>query len=146
MTTIKKRSIIDFVKDLTERKTPWEKLSDMDQKAFTPYIINLWLSMNPDLIEFVNELQQYTIGQLSPKQVYKLYLGLLPKMKLPYSKYIKGKKSDKYNKQLLELVANHFYISQTVAEDYIDLIPKERMVEIITMYGKNSKEIKKLMK
>ena len=143
---MKKRGPIDYIKDLTERKTPWESLTETDKKAFSPYIINLWLSMNPDLVEFVNDLQKYTIGNLTPKQVYQVYLDLLPQMKLPYSKYIKGKKSTKYSKPLLELVATHFLISQLVAEEYIDLIPKERLKEIIRMYGKSAKEIKSLMK
>ena len=146
MTKTTKRGPLDFIKDLTEKKTPWESLSESDKKAFSPYIIDLWLGMNPDLIEFVNEMQRYTITQLKPKQVYKLYLDLLPKMKLPYSRYIKGKKTDKYNPALVELIAKHFWISKRIAEEYIDVIPTNDLEIIIRKYGKTDAEIKKLLK
>jgi len=143
---MKKRGPIDYVKDLTEKKTPWESLSEADKKGFQPYIVNLFLSMNPDLLEFVNDLQMYTIGRMKPKQVYTLYLDLLPKMKLPYNKYVKGKKESKYNIELVKLIANHFQTSQRVAEEYIDLLSTENLTKIIKMYGKTEKEIKSLLK
>jgi hypothetical protein len=146
---MKKRSPLDFVKDLTEKKTPWESLPEQDQKEFSPYMINLWLSMNPDLVDFVNDLQRYTMGEvtrLTPKQVYKLYLDMLPKMKLPFSKFVKATKKAKYNKDLLKLVAEHFYINTKVAEEYVDIIPKDRMEEIVRLYGKTDKEVKALLK
>ena len=37
--------------------------------------------MNMGLLELVNELQKFTIGQLSPRDVYKMYLDFLPKRK-----------------------------------------------------------------
>jgi hypothetical protein len=146
---MKKRSPLDFVKDLTEKKTPWESLPEQDKKEFSPFMINLWLSMNPDLVDFVNELQRYTMGEvhrLTQKQVYKLYLDMLPKMKLPFCKFVKSTNKQKYNKDLLKLLSEHFYINTRVAEEYIDIIPTDRMKEIIRMYGKTESEIKKLLK
>lgn len=148
-TGIKKRGPLDYIKDLTEKKTPWESLSDTDQKGFNPFLMNLWFSMNPDLVDFINYLQPYTMGEVSrltPKQVYKLYLDLLPKIKLPFSKFVKPTKKEKYNKELLVLISEHFYISTRVAEEYVDIIPKDRMIEIIRMYGKTDKELKTLLK
>ena len=150
-TGLKKRGPLDFLKDLTERKTPWASLPDYDQKAFNPFLMNMWLSMNHEYVEIVNELQRYTMsdqaeGRLSAKNVYKLYLDYLPKVKLPFSKFVKGKKSDKYNPELLTLVANHFYISELVAEEYVDIIPKDRMEEIVRLYPYTDKEVKSLLK
>jgi hypothetical protein len=145
----KKAGPLDYIKHLTEKKTPWESLSEQDQKAFSPYMINLWLSMNPDLVDFVNDLQKYTMGETSritPKQVYKLYLDFLPKMKLPFSKFVKATKKQKYNPELLKLVADHFYVNTKVAEEYVDIIPKDRMKEIVCLYGKTDKEVKALLK
>ena len=143
---MKKKGPIDFIKDLTERKTPWENLSETDKKGFSPYIINLFLSMNPDLIEFVNQTQRFTIGKLTPKMVYKMYLDFLPKMRLPYHKYIKASKATKYNPELLKLIADHHYISQRIAEQYIDIMPRDEIEDIIRMYGKTDKEVKKYFK
>jgi len=150
-TGLKKRGPIDFIKDLTERKTPWESLPPHDKKGFSPFMINMWLSMNYDYVELVNDLQRYTMsdkpeGRLSAKNVYKLYLDLLPKVRLPFSNFVKRTTNTKYNPELLKLLASHFYINTRVAEDYVDLIPKDRLAEVIRMYGKTDKEIKKLLK
>ena len=101
--------------------------------------------MNPDLIEIVDMFQQYTIGPLSKKHVYQLYLDFLPKAKM-FAKYIKGKKMNKYNKSLVTIVANHYQISRLEAETYIDIMEKVELTELLKKYGKQEKEIKVLLK
>ena len=49
-------SIFDHMSNLTDKKKPWHSISEADQKSFTPFIINRWLSMNMDFIEVINEL------------------------------------------------------------------------------------------
>ena len=144
----KPATIFDHLSHITEKKTPWDKLSEADQKSFSPYLINRWLSMNMDLIEIVDMFQQYTIGELDRKHVYQLYQELLPKRKM-YNKYIKAKDSDKYNKELLEFVAKHYQISIREATEYVAMMlntDKELVVDILRKYGKTDKEIKSLMK
>jgi len=144
----KPATIFDHLSHITEKKTPWDKLSEADQKSFSPYLINRWLSMNMDLIEIVDMFQQYTIGELDRKHVYQLYQELLPKRKM-YNKYIKAKDSDKYNKELLEFVAKHYQVSIREATEYVAMlldIDKELVVDILRKYGKTDKEIKSLMK
>jgi hypothetical protein len=141
-----KRGPLDYIKDLTEKKTPWESLPETDKAGFQPYIINLFLCMNPDLLELVNDFQGYTITQMKPKNVYKLYLDILPKRRLPYNKYVKGNKTDKYNSDLVKLISYHFMISNRVAEEYIDFMPEVAIIDIIKLYGKTESEIKTLLK
>lgn len=144
----KPATIFDHLSHITEKKTPWDKLSEADQKSFSPYLINRWLSMNMDLIEIVDMFQQYTIGELDRKHVYQLYQELLPKRKM-YTKYIKAKDSDKYNKELLEFVAKHYQISIREATEYVAMMlnmDKELVIDILRKYGKTDKEIKSLMK
>jgi len=144
----KKATIFDHLSYITDKKVIWDTLSDADKKTFTPYMINKWLSMNMDFVEIVNELQKYTIGQLSAAETYKLYFDILPKQK-QYNKYIKGKKSDKFNTELVELVSNHFLVSEKEAKDYIEMYLEQNITElkdIVKMYGKNDKEIEKLFK
>lgn len=150
-TGIKKRGPLDFIKDLTERKTPWDSLPDYDKKAFSPFMINMWLGMNHEYVEIVNELQRYTMadrpeGRLSAKNVYKLYLDYLPKVRLPFSKFVKRTVNTKYNPDLLKIVSKHFHVSELVAEEYVDMIPKDRMEEIVRLYPYTDKEVKKLLK
>ena len=65
----KTATIFDHLANITWKKTPWDTLDEASQKSFSPYLINRWLSMNPDYIEIVDMFQQYTIGPLSKKHV-----------------------------------------------------------------------------
>lgn len=144
----KAKTIFDHLSGLTDRKQPWDQLNDVDKKSFTPFMINRWLSMNVDFIELVNEVQRFTVGHLSPRDTYKLYFDLLPRQK-QYNKYIKGKKSDKYNTELVELLSKHFLISEKESMEYIDLyqlVSLNTLEEIIKKYGKTDKEVRKLIK
>ncbi len=144
----KPATIFDHLANITYKKTLWSKLSEADQKTFSPYLINRWLSMNPDLIEIVDMFQQYTIGPLNKKQVYQLYYDILPKQKM-YTKYIKGKKADKYNKDLITFVANHIQISRREATSYIDYWKQghiNELEDLLKKYGKTDKEVKQWLK
>ena len=57
------------------------EMSEDEQKKFSPFIINRWLSMDKDFIEIVNFFQKYSIGTLEPREVYKWYCDILPKGK-----------------------------------------------------------------
>jgi|TARA_R100000479_G_scaffold142421_1_gene78120 hypothetical protein len=146
----KPATIFDHIAGITQRKKSWDKLSEADQKSFSPYIINRWLSMHPDLIETVDALQQYTIGPLSKKHVYQLYYDILPKASVR-AKYIKGKKVNKYNKDLINFVKDHYQINSNEAEEYIGIFIRtnsgiQNLIDIMKTYGKTEKEIKKLLK
>jgi hypothetical protein len=146
----KPASIFDHLANITNKKTPWSSLSEADHKSFSPYLINRWLSMHPDLIEVVDMFQQYTIGPLSKKHVYQLYHDILPKQRM-FAKYIKGKKVDKYNPDLVKFLANHLQCSKSEAEEFVAILSlnkggKDRLMQILKQYGHTDKEIKKLLK
>lgn len=143
--TVKAKTIFQHLSGIKEKKESWESLSEMDKKSFSPFIINRWLSMNMDLLPIINELQQYTIGTLKPKDVYKLYLDFLPKKKT-FDKYIKGKKSDKYNKEMLQYLSQWYEVSQSEVKEYLEILSKDDVVDILMKYGKTKKEAKKLLK
>lgn len=144
----KPATIFDHLSNITFKKTPWESLSEADQKSFSPYLINRWLSMDIDFIEIVDMFQRYTIGPLDKKHVYQLYCDILPKMKI-YNKYIKGKKGKEYNSELLDILTNHYHISKRDAKAYIDFWKEFGIGELeglLKNYGKTDKEIKQLIK
>lgn len=142
-------TIFDHIGNITDKKLPISKYSEKNLKSWSSYLINRWLSMNYELIEIVNEFQKYTIGILSPKESYQLYYDILPKKKF-YSKYVKGKKQDKYNSKLVELFAKHYTCSGTDAMEYLDILSVTNntadIERIIKLYGKNDKEVKQLLK
>ena len=138
-------TIFDFIGGVTDKKKAWDKWSESDQKKFSVYIVNRWLSMRMELTELVNELQTYTIGLLRPQETYKLYHELLPNNKA-FAKYIKGKSEDKYDAALVSQIAEHYQVSKTEATDYVDLMDKTSCERILTMYGYSEGEKKKLLK
>lgn len=146
--TIKAKSLFDHLSGITDKKVSWESLSEVDKKSFSPYMINRFLSMNMDFIELINEFQKYTIGGLSNREVYKLYLDLLPKQK-QFNKYIKSKSTDKYQKELVDILSKHFLISEKETLEALDMYHETSIVplkEILNKYGKMDKEITKLLK
>ena len=130
---------------MTHKKKAWSEYTDTDHKKFSPFIVNRWLSMRMELIEVINQLQKYTIGLLSPRDTYRLYHGLLPAQRT-FAKYIKGKKEDKYNTDLVSQIADHYLVSKTEAIDYVELMPKDSCSALLSKYGYNQKEIKTMLK
>jgi hypothetical protein len=143
--TKKPATIFDFMNGMTHQKKEWSKYTDLDQKKFAPFIVNRWLSMRMELIEVINQLQKYTIGLLSPRDTYRLYHGLLPAQRT-FAKYIKGKKEDKYDTQLVSQIADHYLVSKMEAIDYIELMSKDSCSTLLSKYGYTEKEIKKMLK
>ena len=126
-------------------KKKWNDFTEDEQKKFSPFIINRWLSMDTDFIEIVNYFQKYSIGQLKPREVYKWYCDILPKGKR-FNKYIKGKKSKKYEDWLIKLLSNYYKCSKLQVTEYLELIDKEELKTILEMYGTDKKQIKKVCK
>lgn len=141
----KAATMFDFIDGVTHKKKEWSRWSEMDQKAFSPFMMNRFLSMRMELTELVNEFQTYTIGLLRPQETYRLYFELLPNNKA-FAKYIKGKSEDKYEKDLVTQIAEHYQVSKSEAADYIDLMDKEQCDRILSMYGYSEGEKKKLLK
>ena len=138
-------TIIDWMNQLLVHKTHWDDFTEDEQKKFSPFIINRWLSMDNEFLEIVNFFQKYSIGTLEPREVYKWYCDMLPKGKR-FNKYIKGKKDKKYDAELLDIVGNHFECGKLHTKQYLELIDKEELQEILERYAKDKKTIKRLCK
>lgn len=150
--TPKVKSLFDHIKSITQEPYDpnyWENLSEGGRKTFQPYMIHRFISMNPDWVDIANLFQQYSY-ELHPRLVYKLYAETLPKSRI-FLRYIKGKKTESFEKELIELVAKNFEVSKTNAEEYLEIYfayPRglEELTYILQKYGKGAKEIKKLLK
>ena len=138
-------TVFDWVNQILVHKKHWNDFTVDEQKKFSPFIINRWLSMDKDFIEIVNYFQKYAIGTLKPREVYKWYCDVLPKGKR-FNKYIKGKKSKKYEKELINVLVNWFECSKLHIEEYLEILPKEELRNILSMYGLEDKKIRKLIK
>jgi len=143
------KSLFDHIKAVTQFQDPkyWDKLEDDDKKTWSNYMVHRFLSMNPDWIEVLSEIQPYT-QVLEPKQLYLALIGILPKGRY-YLKYTKGKKSEKYESWLVDLLINEFMCSTKEAEDYCEILystkeGKENIKYICDKYGIDKKQITKL--
>ena len=50
-------TIIDWMNQLLVHKKHWNDFTEDEQKKFSPFIINRWLSMDIEFIEIVNYLE-----------------------------------------------------------------------------------------
>jgi hypothetical protein len=121
----------------------WQNILDQSLELFkrTDNDLNQFRELN------TNKLRVAFL--LDRKHVYQLYLDILPKKKI-FAKYIKGKKSDKYENELVAFIAEHFQVSEKDAEEYIniwfELDNGTELESVLKLYGKTDGEIKKLLK
>jgi len=143
MSTTKPKTIFEHLAGIKDKKVPWNTLSELDKKSFSPFLINRFLSMNQDLIEFVNEFQIFSIGLLEPRDVYKVYYDFLPKVKT-YDKYIKGKGTSKYDSELIDYLIKWYKVSSREVIQYLEIMDKDDVKSILQAYGLDKKKITKL--
>ena len=127
-------TIIDWINQLLVNKKHWDEFTEDEQKKFSPFIINRWLSMDKDFIEIVNVFQKYAIGTLEPREVYKWYCDVLPRGKR-FNKYIKGKKSKKQDTLTLDILCKYFEVSRTEVSEYYEMLTKKEIKSILLLYG-----------
>ena len=144
---MKTKSLFDHITHITSKQTKnyWENLTDADRKTWSNYMVHRFLSMNMNWTDLVNEIQKY---KLEPKDLYRLYTEILPKGK-QWLRYTKGKKTMKYQRWLLEIVAKYYESSINEAHEYLDVFysteqNKANLKAILQKYGVEPKEIKKL--
>jgi len=135
-------SPFEFVKSLTSHKIPWASFTPAERKSFSPYMTNRILSMNPEWIELVNHVQKHS--KLPPEQLYSIYFSILPKGNY-FSQYLKASKKDA-RQDLHAIISKHYSVSQREAIQYCSILSPDAISNILSAYGYNEKEIKKLMK
>ena len=139
----KTKNVFDWVKHINQYKTPPKKFSDEDwDKNFNSYVVHKVLSMNPNFLELVNEVQ--TLPPTNKKEIYSIYREFIPKNKQWY-KYIKSK-TKLPNKDLIESLKNYYNLSSREVIDYIKILDKRDIKNLLVSLGKDKKEIKKLIK
>ena len=137
-----KVDIFSLLKDLTQNKKPYKELNEEELKIYNSFMINRFLSMNQDFIELVNYIQW--IPYERKESYYKIYLDLLPKKSL-WLNYIKSKTKSP-NKDLVEILSKYFECSSKEVKEYMKLISKDEIKEILRNLSYEDKEITKLTK
>ena len=147
MSKVKKKSLFDHIQAVTSQQHPdyWDEISDDDKKSWSNYMVNRFLSMKPEWITFVNDVQKYP---LKPKELYKVYADILPK-KRQWLKYIKGDKKMKYPTWVYEIVAKHLQCSIRESNDAVEMYEisaggQAELKDILMKYGKTEDECRKI--
>ena len=143
------KSLFDHLNAITQHKDPkyWDKLDESDKKTWSNYMILRFLSMNPDWITTIADIQPY-LQEAPPKAMYLALIGLIPKQRA-FLKYMKPASADKYEGWVIELVARKYEVSLGEAEEYVHILyqtnnGKQHIKEICEMYGTDPKQISKL--
>ena len=139
---MKIKSLFDHINHITLKQTKgyWDSLNEREKKQWSNYMINRFLSMKMEWTDFVNEIQKL---KLDSYQLYVVYSSILPKGK-QYLKYIKKKKGTIYSKQVIQTISEYFQISKSESEDYLNLLSKKQIRELVSKYGYANKELKQM--
>ena len=143
------KKLFDHLNAITSEQDPnyFDKLSEEDLKSWSNFMVNRFLSMKPEWVELIATLLPLS-QTLSPKEMYKLYINVIPKGKY-FLKYVKGKSEDKYERFLIDLIKKEFLVSEIQAIEYIEILysireGRENIKYICEKYGIEKKEITKL--
>jgi hypothetical protein len=113
-------NIFDHIKNITTNKGPY-----LGDEGWNNWMINRYLSMDPDYCEVVNLVQKNT-WQMKGEYLYNLYKDLIPQQ-YKFLKYIKASKKSDYNKDDVDAVKAYFEVSEKQAREYIDMLPEDEL-------------------
>ncbi len=122
-------------------KESWSSFSNEEHEIFNNFMINKIVSMNPNYVELVAEIQEY---QMPKQKLYEFYCKTLSKQKF-FNKYQKPSKQQ-YIKEVLNLLSGYFQISTREVLDYCNILTQQDIKDILQQLGKEEKEIKQILK
>jgi hypothetical protein len=140
----KSKGLFDHIGEIRVGKNPkyFDTLTEADKKTWTNYMVCRVLSMQPELIEYINEIQKYS-GTLAPRDFYKVLIDIVPRGKAFYP-FVKSA-ADKYNPDLIKLLILYFSDSERNVLEYISLLTRDDLRSIVRKYGYTDKQVEKLM-
>ena len=133
-------NIFDWLKHINQYKTPVEKFTDKDWDVFNSYMIHRFLSMNRDFLEIVNFVQDYPPQE--KKSIYSIYREYIPKNN-KWNKYIKSS-TKQPNNDLVDHIKDYFECSSKESKEYLGILSKKEVKNILISRGLEEKEINKL--
>jgi hypothetical protein len=136
------KNIWGWLEQITLIKSPVSSFSNKEWEEWNSYMIHRFLSMNQNYLETVNVAQRFNPQDKS--KIYDFYKEFIPRKKT-WSKYIKNQFKVP-NKELIEKLSLYYGVSKREANDYIPLMVKSELLQILSEMGINEKDAKKLLK
>tara|TARA_R110002050_G_scaffold292451_1_gene447847 strand:+ start:282 stop:698 length:417 start_codon:yes stop_codon:yes gene_type:complete len=134
------KNIFDWLKAINTTKPPVESFTDKDWEVWNSYMIHRFLSMDRNYIEIVNDIQE--ILPTDKKKIYSIYKEFIPKNS-KWNKYIKSKIKQP-NKDLVDHIKDYFECSSKESKEYLDILSKIEVENILSIRGVDKKELKKI--
>ena len=143
------KTLFDHLNAICDKKDPkyWDTLDESERKTWSNYMILRFLSMKPEWIELIADIQLY-LQEAPPRAMYLCLIGLIPKTRA-FLKYMKPTSSEKYEDWIIELICKYYNVSKLQAEEYYLILHqttsgKTHIKEIAEAYGTDPKQITKL--
>lgn len=136
------KNIFSWIEEITFNKSPLSHFSEEDWSKWNSYMVHRFLSQNIEYIDIVNYIQK--ISPQNKEQIYTIYREMIPKRK-KYPKYIKSETKKDY-KKLPDYVSKYFECSLDESIEYISLLDKKIITEMLWNMGVNEKESKEILK
>jgi hypothetical protein len=112
-------------------------LTDTEKKTWSNFMIHRFLSMNPDYVDLVNEVQKYS--KMPAEMVYRTYCDLFNQMGVRRAKqfntYVKSNRDKRYENAVIELIAKYFECSTKEALEYSEILSENQVKELCKNYG-----------
>lgn len=116
-------TFFDILRVLFFVKKKEEKLDTDALQAFTPFMVNRWLSFyDRSKAVFVNETLNKFGGLFEDKEsLYELYNNLIPRSSFKKINYIKKLKEEKTEDNDIAIIAKNNMLSKREVQMYVDL-------------------------
>lgn len=120
----KKTSLFDLLNLIETEKTPWNELTEEQQKAYNPYMINRFVSSKEVYTGIISQLD---ILKLTPEQHYTIMCEIISNARKNYFDYKAYKKENLSKNEELYLfaISKEYEIGKKEAKTYLKQMKKE---------------------
>jgi len=139
----KKPTLFDMLSMIETVKTPWKDLTEDQQKAYAPYMINRFVSSKEIYAPAVAQIDTL---KLTPEQHYALMCELVSNTHrnyFDYKAYKKSKDTDKNYDLLIWACSKEYEIGAREAKMYLESMKQEVKEQLIQKWEESYKLQKK---
>lgn len=139
----KKPTLFDMLSMIETVKTPWKDLTEDQQKAYAPYMINRFVSSKEIYAPAVAQIDTL---KLTPEQHYALMCELVSNTHrnyFDYKAYKKSKDTDKKFDLLIWACSKEYEIGAREAKMYLEYMKQEVKDQLIQKWEESYKMLKK---
>jgi len=121
---------------LTHSKKKWEHLSEVESKAYDPFMTNRIVSMLPECMPLACAINR---GSLSKKSNFEFYYNALPSIFFKVN-YIRKGKTENIDKQEIECIKKYWDVSEREALEYREMLSDDEVETICKKFESGKKK------